>query len=192
MSAPTHQHPAADGTRRGEDLPLLPPGSENEIRSGVGSWDTENILSKIFDTEKGFLKYWNIVETWRQITTRERDPDLYCIDGFRVMAFLWTFNQSAQFAFKLVYYNFRSWMVATFNKSITTMVDEGVVIFYTISGFINFYYILKVMMAAEVTPFSIVVVQVFFSDEVFVDIYLINRKNSLASKQPAIIYFVAT
>lgn len=134
-------HPSADPVDPAESLPLI----NNSNNPQVNDIQTPLTLDNFFDPQKGWIKFWNPALTFRQLTVRERNPSFYAFDAFRALAFLWVSNDHVQEGLKILYADFEAWIeTQSSSRAYADSSDQGVTVFFVISGFLNLYVALRI------------------------------------------------
>lgn len=111
--------------------------------------ESEVIMSNEVKTTKTFshfdrLMLWSPFLTFKQLTTRDREGDFYCIDAFRALAYFWVQNVHVTEALEIM---FSPSSYGTFDDNRAKIYDisasMGVTVFFVIRCFYLIDYIYR-------------------------------------------------
>eukprot|EP01038_Epipyxis_sp_PR26KG_P009424 gene9424-12698_t len=112
--------------------------TDNNVENQV---ETQPLLPSIIastdEVKHQWYHYWDVKKNLSQVFVRERNPDLFAIDAFRAMGFLWIINSHLQEGLATYFLNFEEWIEENISKAMVDSSAQGVTVFFVISGFLN-------------------------------------------------------
>ena len=105
-----------------------------------------------FNPKTGWMQYFDPVLNMKQLLIRNREGAFYAFDAFRALAFLWVSCAHLTEGLNIAFTDVSDWSTskASYLCFLTNNV-QGITVFFTISGFLNFFVALRIAHSLNVS-----------------------------------------